>query len=194
MQGAREGRRGGWGTGRADAEEGARGRGRRMEDVVGWGGGGGRRGEGGRRRETRRKGGKKHLSGYSAQAWLRLGWGLGSRLNLVLVILLCPLGSRLELVFFFFFNLYFMYLFCFLGPLPRQMEVPGLGGRIRATAASLYHSHGNAGSQPCLCLHHSSPQLQTFNPLSEARDRTRNLMVPGQINFHCATTGTPPRL
>ena len=30
-----------------------------------------------------------------------------------------------------------------------------------------------------------------FNPLSEARDRTRNLMVPIRIHLHCATTGTP---
>ena len=28
-------------------------------------------------------------------------------------------------------------------------------------------------------------------PLIEARDQTRNLMVPSRIHFHCATTGTP---
>ena len=27
--------------------------------------------------------------------------------------------------------------------------------------------------------------------LSKARDRTRNLMVPSLIHFHCAMTGTP---
>ena len=37
-------------------------------------------------------------------------------------------------------------------------------------------AHGNAGS-----LTHST----------EARDRTRNLMVPTWIRFYCATTGTP---
>ena len=49
-------------------------------------------------------------------------------------------------------------------------------GRIGATADS---------------LHHSSRQRQIFNPRSEARDRTRNLMVPSQICFRCAMTGTP---
>ena len=40
-------------------------------------------------------------------------------------------------------------------------------------------------------LHHSSQQRQILNPLSEARDQTRSLMVPSQICFCCATTGTP---
>ena len=40
-------------------------------------------------------------------------------------------------------------------------------------------------------LHHSSWQLPILNPLSEAWDRICNLMVPSQIRFHCATTGTP---
>ena len=48
--------------------------------------------------------------------------------------------------------------------------------QIRAVAASLHHS-----SQPCRAL----------NPLSEARDQTRNLMAPNRICFHCAMTGTP---
>ena len=48
---------------------------------------------------------------------------------------------------------------------------------IRATAASLQHS---------------SWQHQILNPLSEARDRTRNLIVPSQIHFfRCTPTGTP---
>ena len=40
-------------------------------------------------------------------------------------------------------------------------------------------------------LHHSSPQCRILNPLREARDRTRNLMVPSQIRFHCSMMGTP---
>ena len=40
-------------------------------------------------------------------------------------------------------------------------------------------------------LHHSSQHLGILNPLSKARDRTCNLMVPSrQIPFHCTTTGT----
>ena len=40
-------------------------------------------------------------------------------------------------------------------------------------------------------LHYSSQQYQILNQLSEARDRTCNLMVPSWIHFLCATTGTP---
>ena len=40
-------------------------------------------------------------------------------------------------------------------------------------------------------LHHSSRQHQILNPLREAKDRTRNLMVPSWICFCCTMTGTP---
>ena len=40
-------------------------------------------------------------------------------------------------------------------------------------------------------LHHSSWQPQILNPLSEARYRACNLMVPRRIHFCCATMGTP---
>ena len=62
-------------------------------------------------------------------------------------------------------------------------------GLIGAVAAGLYHSHSNMGSK--LCLYHGSRQRWILNPLSKAKDRTRNLMVPSQIHFRCATMGTP---
>ena len=40
-------------------------------------------------------------------------------------------------------------------------------------------------------LDHGSWQCQILNPLSEARDQTRNLMVTNRICFRWATTGTP---
>uniref|UniRef100_A0A8D1RAJ6 Magnesium transporter n=1 Tax=Sus scrofa TaxID=9823 RepID=A0A8D1RAJ6_PIG len=40
-------------------------------------------------------------------------------------------------------------------------------------------------------LHYSSWQCQILNPLSEARDRTHNLMVPSRIHFCCTLMGTP---
>ena len=65
-------------------------------------------------------------------------------------------------------------------------------GGIGATAASLCHSLSNTGSELGM---HPTPQLttlpETLNPLSEARDRTHNLMVTSQIQFLCTTTGTP---
>ena len=39
-------------------------------------------------------------------------------------------------------------------------------------------------------LHHSSWWCRLLNPLSEARDWTRKLMVPSQICFCCTTIGT----
>ena len=74
-----------------------------------------------------------------------------------------------------FYKLFLGSFLLLLGPLLQHMEVPRLGGLIRAIATSLWDpSH--------ICdLHHSSWQYQILNPLSEARDRTRNLMVPSWI-------------
>ena len=40
-------------------------------------------------------------------------------------------------------------------------------------------------------LHHSSRQRWILNPLSKARGRIWNLMLPSWICFRCATMGTP---
>ena len=59
-------------------------------------------------------------------------------------------------------------------------------GPIGATVAT-------ATSDPShICnLHHSSRLRQILNSLSRARNWSRNLMVPSQIHFPWATTGTP---
>ena len=64
-------------------------------------------------------------------------------------------------------------------------------GPIGATAAGLRHRHSNTRSKLRCDLHHSSRQCQILNPLSNARDRTHNLMVPSWIHFCCTTMGTP---
>ena len=54
-------------------------------------------------------------------------------------------------------------------------------GRIGAVATGLRQSHSNAGSEPRL---QPTPQLTATpdpDPLSKARDRTRNLLVPSWI-------------
>ena len=43
-------------------------------------------------------------------------------------------------------------------------------------------------------LHHSSQQRQIVNPLSEAKDRIHNFMVPSWIRFHGAMMGTPKKI
>ena len=70
------------------------------------------------------------------------------------------------------------------------MEVPRLG--IESELQLPAHTTATAMPDPsCVCdPHHSSRQHQLLNPLSEAGNRTQNLMVPSWIHFHCATTGT----
>ena len=65
------------------------------------------------------------------------------------------------------FFLSFFFFVSFLGPHPWHMEVPRLGVQ--------------AELQP-----QQPQQHRILNPLREARDRTRNLMVPSQIRFRCA--------
>ena len=81
--------------------------------------------------------------------------------------------NHVHLCFFFFI---FFCLFAISWAAPEAYGGSQARGLIRAVAAG---------------LHHSSQQCQIFNPLSEARNRTRNLMVSSQIRFQCATTGTP---
>ena len=79
---------------------------------------------------------------------------------------------------------FFFFFFFFLKTLhPRHMEVPRLGAKIEpqplayATAATLHHSHSNAGSELHLWpVPQPAANTWSFIPLSEARDRTHILM------------------
>ena len=108
-----------------------------------------------------------------------------SHITLLLVVVLWCASS-----FFFLFFLFFFCLFVLLGPHPWHVEVPRLGGLIGATAASLCQSHSNDRSKPNL---RPTPQLTATPvpyPMNEARDQTCDLMVPSQICFCRAMTGT----
>ena len=70
-------------------------------------------------------------------------------------------------------SLFLSFFLPFLGLHPWHMQARGLIGAVAAS------------------LHHSLQQCQILNPLSEARDQTRNLMDTSQIHFHRATIGTP---
>ena len=71
------------------------------------------------------------------------------------------------------------------------MKVPRLG--VQLELQLLVYTTATAMQDPSyICdLHHSSWQRQILNTLSEARDQTQSLMVPSQIHFHCAMTGSP---
>ena len=76
------------------------------------------------------------------------------------------------LIFYFFFFFFFFLLF-------RAART------TYGCSHMLYHIRAIAAD-----LHHSSRQRRIPNPLSEARDRTHNLMVPSRIRFRCTTMGT----
>ena len=85
------------------------------------------------------------------------------------------------------FNVHlFICCFCFLGLHLRHMEFPRLG--VEQKLQLLAYTIATATPDLSLVrdLHHSSRQRRILNPLSEARDRTCNLMVPSQIHFCCA--------
>ena len=69
------------------------------------------------------------------------------------------------------------------------MEVPGLG--VESELQLLAYTTATATPDPSHDLYHSSRQHWILNPLSEARYRTYNLMVPSRIRFCCSMMGTP---
>ena len=79
----------------------------------------------------------------------------------------------------------------FLGVYLRHMEIFRLG--VESELQLLAYDTATAMLDlSCVCdLHHSSRQHRFLNPLSEARDRTGNLMILNRICFPCATMGTP---
>ena len=84
----------------------------------------------------------------------------------------------------------FLFLFLFLGPHLWHKEVPRLGVELNLQPPA-YNTATATRDPSCVCeLHHSSQQCQILYPLSEARDRTRSLMVPIWIHLYCTTTGT----
>ena len=71
------------------------------------------------------------------------------------------------------------------------MEVPRLGVESELQLPAYTTATAMQDLSHFCDLHDSSQQCQILNSLSEARDRTCNLMVTSWIRFHCATMGTP---
>ena len=85
----------------------------------------------------------------------------------------------------------FLSLFCLLGLHLQHMEAPRLGVELELQLLA-YTTAAITRDPSHVChLHHSSWQRQIPDPLSKARDQTRNLMVPRRISLCCTTTGTP---
>ena len=73
------------------------------------------------------------------------------------------------------------------------MEVPRLGVESELQLQAYARAPAMQDLSYICDLQHSSRQRQILNPLSKARDRTCNLIVPSQIRFRCTVTGTPDR-
>ena len=90
-------------------------------------------------------------------------------------------------------HFFFLIFICFLGPHPQHVEVPELG--IQSELLLPAYATAIATATPDLSrifnLHHISQQRRILNPLSEATDRSHNLMVPSWIRLRCATMGIP---
>ena len=89
-------------------------------------------------------------------------------------------GIYWQVVLFACLFLFFVFLL-FLGLLPQHMDVPRLG--VESELHLLAYTTATATRDPSrVCtLHHCSRPRQILNPLSKARDRTGNLMVPSRI-------------
>ena len=104
--------------------------------------------------------------------------------------------SYSNLIYLMYFDAAYLirpFIFVLLRAAPVAHRSSQARGQIRATAASLPHSHSNTGSKPHLkvALHHSSWQHQIPNPLSKARDWTCILMDSSGVHYCWTTTGTP---
>ena len=71
------------------------------------------------------------------------------------------------------------------------MKVPRLGVELELQLLAYTRATATPNPSSVCNLHHSSWQLWTLNPLSKAKDRTCNLMVPSWTHFCCTTRGTP---
>ena len=92
---------------------------------------------------------------------------------------------------FFYFCLFFFFFFFIQGCTRGIWRLPGQGSN------QSYSCQPTPQPQQCqirAVSEYSSRQYRILNPLSAARDRTRNLMVPRRICFRCAMTGTPSQL
>ena len=83
-----------------------------------------------------------------------------------------------------FSSIYLFFLFCFLGPHPRHVEVPRLGVELELQLLAYATATAVRDLSHVCDLHHSSWQHWILNPLSGARDRTHVLMDASQ-NHSC---------
>ena len=113
--------------------------------------------------------------------------GLCSIVNLILYFFTCLFNITFHFLSFF---LFFFFFFVFLGLHSWHIEFPRLG--IKSEIQLPGYATATTMQDPShICDLHSSRQRRILNPLSKARYRTCNLMVPMLIHFHCTTMEIP---
>ena len=83
----------------------------------------------------------------------------------------------IQMLFFFFL----FFVFAFSRAVPTAYGDSPTRGLIRNVATGLHKSHCNVGSELRLQPIPQLTQHRIVNPLSKARDRTHNIMVPSRI-------------
>ena len=81
-----------------------------------------------------------------------------------------------------------------LGLRPQHMEVSGLGVKLELRLLAYTTATAKQDLSHICNLYHSSWQQQILNPLSEARDRNRNLLVTSQDSFLLRRNGNSLKL
>ena len=71
------------------------------------------------------------------------------------------------------------------------MEIPRLGVTLELQLPACATATATPDPSHVCNLHHSSRQRRILKPLSKARDRTRNLVIPSQFVNHWAMTQFP---
>ena len=88
-------------------------------------------------------------------------------------------------------HLFLLFVFCFLGPHPRHMELPRLGVESELQLPAYAIATATQDPSQVSDLYHSSQQGWIPGPPSKARDQTHILMDTSQVHFHWATMRTP---
>ena len=87
----------------------------------------------------------------------------------------------------------YIYIFFFLGPHPRHMEIPRLGVKLELQLLVCVIATAVRDPSHICDLHHSLWQRRILNPLSEARDWTHILLYTSRVCF-CEPQRELPRL
>ena len=89
--------------------------------------------------------------------------------------------QKFKAAFFYLFIYLFLSFLPFFSRAASRMEVPRLGVELELQPPACTRATATGDLSRICDLHHSSQQHWILSPLSKARDRTHNFMIPSQI-------------